>query len=215
MRIRLLDPSDARELLTTWPIPGIRAVAAIELAIRGLSEGRLCGAVIENPIDASPLGFGLSGFVSGATVDQAAVLEGSLVLHVLESESKGNRVLLPLDGLQQCAAQEDLHLVVLSYRQRSFEATDPQAQELLSAGHKAYRLLHEGYRLRAVWQEGDEADAPWLRAGGMLGKRTCRRDGSADRAHPVRRLQPRMFGSTWPSHHREFHVPCAPAPAFI
>jgi hypothetical protein len=199
MRIRLLEPPDVSGCLGTWPMPGIDAVAATAVASRGLAEGRLGGAVIEDPFDGRMLGFGLSGFVGGAVVDAAQALDRPLMLHILQAESQGERVLLHLEELQAWAAQDDLHLVVLAYRQRSFDPADAQAQELLNAGHKAYRLMHEGYRLRAVWQEGDEADAAWLCAGGMLVKRAYRSDGL-----PTGRIlfgaSAEDFGSTWPSH---------------
>ena len=199
MRTRLLDPPDVRGCLSTWPMNGIGTDAVIDLIMRRLAEGRLRGAVIEDPHDGRLLGFGLSGFVRGEVVGLAATLELQLVLQILEADSRGDGVLLNEEELQECAAQDDLHLVVLAYRQHSFEVTDPQAQELLNAGHKAYRLMHEGYRLRGVWQEGDEADAPWLHAGGMFMKRSYHSNGL-----PTGRMLfgavAEDFGATWPSH---------------
>jgi hypothetical protein len=121
------------------------------------------------------------------------------LLHILKAESEGVRLLLHQENLRDGAEHNDLHLVVLAYRQRSFEASNPQAQELLNAGHKAYRLMHEGYRVRGVWQEGDAADAAWLCAGGMLMKRNYSHDGV-----PTGRVLfgavAEDFSATWPSH---------------
>lgn len=177
---------------------GIEHRAACTSLAKALTARRADGTVIEHPHSTQCLAFGVSGFVRGATLQQASQAGISLVAHVLHGETLGRPLLLSPETMLEAARSQDLHLLVLAYRQRSFDMGDAQAREMLQAGHAAYRLMNEGYRLRGVWQEGDAADADWLRAGGYLAKREYAVDGAVQRI---------LFGTlreevtpAWPSH---------------
>lgn len=172
MRLRLLEPSDVRRSLEIWPFPGVASADAAGVLERSLAAERLQGAVVEHSLDGALLAIGISGFVRGVRVERAREAGLPLVADLLACESAGEPVLLAPDALSGAARDNDLHLVVLMYRQHSFDPQDPRAAEVLRAGHAAYRLVHEGYPLRAVWQEGEAADEAWMSAGGILVKRT-------------------------------------------
>lgn len=198
MRLRLIEQRDVDACLSIWPMHGIEHTEAVGALERALSTQRLAGAVIEHPHTQERLGFGVSAFVRGATLDEAAAAGVPLVEHVLRAEAAGSSRLLTPDMTPQAGRALDLHLLVLAYRQRSFDMDDPQARELLQVGHTAYRLMHEGYPLRGVWQEGEPSDADWMGAGGYLVKRHYRANGAAGRI---------LFGTlredvtpAWPSH---------------
>lgn len=198
MRLRLIEQRDVDACLSIWPMHGIEHTEAVEALERALSTQRLAGAVIEHPHTQERLGFGVSAFVRGATLDEAAAAGVPLVEHVLRAEAAGSSRLLTPDMTPQAGRALDLHLLVLAYRQRSFDMDDPQARELLQVGHTAYRLMHEGYPLRGVWQEGEPSDADWMGAGGYLVKRHYLANGAAGRI---------LFGTlredvtpAWPSH---------------
>ena len=172
MRLRLLEPSDIRRGLETWPIPGLSSPETAAVLVQALVADRLLGAVVEHSADGALLAVGISGLVRGACVERALNGGPPLVAGVLAAESRGEPVLLAPDAQAEAVRDDDLHLVVLMYRQHIFDAQDPDALEVLRAGHAAFRLVHEGYRLRSVWQEGEAADEAWMHAGGLQLKLT-------------------------------------------
>jgi ATP/maltotriose-dependent transcriptional regulator MalT len=100
--------------------------------------------------------------------------------------------------MAEAARLQDLHLVVLAYRQRNFDPNDAETREVMQAGHASFRLMHEGYPLRSVWQEGELSDHEWMSAGGLRLKRTYLRDGQ-----PWRLLCGTLreeVTAEWPSH---------------
>jgi hypothetical protein len=148
---------------------------------RAHADDRLQGAVVEHPLDGSLLAIGISGFVRGAPIDQANRAARPLVPDLLTAEATGVPILLGPEAMADAAREDDLHLVIVLYRQHSFDPQSADAQEVLRAGHAAYRLIHGGYRLRSVWQEGEAADAAWMQAGGLLLKRTYPADSGLGR----------------------------------
>jgi DNA-binding CsgD family transcriptional regulator len=198
MLIRLLQVADLAPCLARWPLPGVPAELARPVLESALAEQRLDGAVIQHLATGRLMGFGLSGFVRGAGVHRQVRAGQSLVAHLLHAESQAERVFLDSAGRGRAQRVDDLHLVVVTYQQESFDALDPLAAELIHAGHTGFRLMHEGYALQAVWQEGWPSDAEWMCAGGFLVKH--QEAGTPE--------QPRwLFGALredvpthWPSH---------------
>lgn len=172
MRLRLLEPSDIRRGLEIWPIPNLAPTETAAVLVRALVAERLRGAVVEHSADGALLAVGISGFVRGACIERARDAGPPLVAELLASESREDSDLLSVDAQAEAMRDDDLHLVVLMYRQHVFDAQEPHALEVLRAGHAAFRLVHEGYRLRSVWQEGEAADEAWMHAGGLQVKRT-------------------------------------------
>lgn len=172
MRLRLLESRDIRSGLAAWPLPDVEPPLAAAVIERVHDADRLMGAVVEHPADGTLLAIGISGFVRGARVRASDEAGLPLVAELVMSEAAGIPAFLANDEIASVARDDDLHVVVLHYRQRSFDTQDPLTREVLSAAHAAFRLVHGGYRLRAVWQEGDASDESWMRAGGLLVKRT-------------------------------------------
>jgi DNA-binding CsgD family transcriptional regulator len=180
-------------------VPAELARPVLEAA---LAEQRLHGAAIQHLATGRLMGFGLSGFVRGADVHELVQAGRSLVAHHLHAESQAERVYLESAGRGRAQRADDLHLVVVTYQQETVDVQDPLAAELAHAGHTAFRLMHEGYALQAVWQEGSPADAAWMCAGGFLVKHQ-------EAGTPA---QPRwLFGALredvpthWPSHTLSF-----------
>jgi DNA-binding CsgD family transcriptional regulator len=148
-------------------VPAERARLVLESA---LAQQRLHGAVILHLATGRLMGFGLSGFVRGADVNEQVQAGQSLVAHHLYAESQSERVYLDSVNRGQAQRNDDLHLVVVTYQQETVDVQDPLAVEMAHAGHTAFRLMHEGYALQAVWQEGSPSDAAWMCAGGFLVK---------------------------------------------
>lgn len=171
MRLRLLETRDIRPGLTKWPLPDVGSSVAADVIERAYAAGRLVGAVIEHPANGAVLAIGISGFVRGMRVQAASATNLPLVAELLTTEAAGIPAFLADDELASAVRDDDLHVVVVLYRQYSFDQHDLQVREVLSAAHSAFRLVHGGYRLRAVWQEGDASDESWMRAGGLLVKR--------------------------------------------
>jgi DNA-binding CsgD family transcriptional regulator len=170
MLIRLMQVADLGPCLARWPLPGVPAELARPVLESALAEQRLDGAVIQHLATGRLMGFGLSGFVRGAGVHRQVRAGQSLVAHLLHAESQAERVFLDSAARGRAQRVDDLHLVVVTYQQETVDALDPLAAELIHAGHTSFRLLHEGYALQAVWQEGWPSDAEWLCAGGFLVK---------------------------------------------
>lgn len=194
----MIESSDLDACLTTWPLDGVDHAVAAAVLGRALQAGRVRGSVIEHPRGGELLALGVCAFVRGATVAHAASANEPLVAHVLSAEKSGSLVMLESKMTREAARQRDLHLLVLAYRQRTFDMNSSQAREILQTGHASFRLMHEGYPLRGVWQEGEPSDSEWMCAGGFQLKRTYAGDGT---------LQRLLFGtlreevtSAWPSH---------------
>jgi DNA-binding CsgD family transcriptional regulator len=198
MLIRLMEVPDLAQCLARWPLPGVSADLARMVLESALAEQRLHGAVTLHLATGRLLGFGLSGFVRGADLHELVQAGRSLVAHLLHAESQAERVYLDSENRSRVQRADDLHLVVVTYRQETIDLHDPLAAELVNAGHTAFRLMHEGYALRGVWQEGLPSDAEWMCAGGFLVKHQ----------HAGTPAQPRwLFGALredvpthWPSH---------------
>ncbi|OSZ71514.1 helix-turn-helix transcriptional regulator [Hydrogenophaga sp. IBVHS1] len=198
MQIRLLDHADVRACLERWPLPGVESELALRVVSRGVAEHRLRGALIRDPATGQVLGYGVSGFSRSAFTERMLEGEAPLVASHLHAEAAGTQIYLRPDELSAAQRQGDLQLVVLAYQQHTFAVEDPRSHELLDAGHAAYRLLHEGYALRGVWQEGHESDAPWMHAGGYLSKRRYAPTAQGQRVlYGTLRHE---IGPSWPSH---------------
>jgi len=198
MQIRLLDHTDVRACLARWPMHGVTSDLALAVVSRGVAEQRLRGALIRDPANGQVLGYGVSGFARSEHTERLVDSDAPLVAGHLQAEAAGKRVYLKADELGDAQRQGDLQLVVLAYQQHTFAVDDPRSHELLDVGHAAYRLLHEGYTLRGVWQEGNESDADWMNAGGYLFKRRY-----AASEHGQRVLYGTLrheISPTWPSH---------------
>lgn len=202
MRMRLLENRDIQPGLATWPLPGVEAPVAAEVIGRALAADRLTGVVIEHPADSKVLAIGVSGFVRGARIHAASEASLPLVVGLIASEAAGTPVFLAAGEFASAVRDDDLHLVVLFYRQYSFAPEDPQVREVLGAGHAAFRLMHGGYRLRAVWQEGDASDETWMRAGGFLLKRTYPSASGPGRI--LCGVLREDIGTDWPGHTASF-----------
>lgn len=198
MLIRLMTVPDLVQCLARWPLPGVSPALAAAVLQTAFSEHRLRGVVIRHPSTGRLLGFGLSGFVPAAQVLVPVQSGQSLVAAHLHAEAQAQAVYLDAANLNRVQRADELHLVVVSYQQETVDLQDPLSMELVHAGHTAFRLLHEGFSLQGVWQEGDPSHADWMCAGGFTVKH--RSAGSA--------LQPRwLYGATreddpvhWPSH---------------
>ncbi len=171
MRLRLLENRDIRPGLAAWPLPDVEPPVAAAVIERVHAADRLAGAVVEHTTNGTLLAIGISGFVRGVRVQAFGDTGRPLVAELVASEAAGIPVFLANNELASATRDDDLHVVVLLYRQHSFDPQDPQVREVLTAAHSAFRLVHGGYRLRAVWQEGDASDESWMRAGGLLVKR--------------------------------------------
>lgn len=171
MRLRMLETRDISRGLATWPLPDVEPSVAAAIIGRAHAGERLMGAAIEHPADSTLLAIGISGFVRGERIKAVSETGLPLVAELVASEAAGVPVFLAADELASAARADDLHAVILLYRQYSFDPQDPQVREVLGAGHAAFRLVHEGHPLCAVWQEGDASDESWMRAGGLLLKR--------------------------------------------
>lgn len=198
MRLRLLEAQDVLHCLSAWPFPGVGNDLAAPVIERALAEGRLQGAIIEDPANGAMLAFGMSAFVGGASVDSAVRWSQPLVASLLQAEATGTRPLLAPQAQLAAAQADDLHLVVLAYRQHSFDSQLERAQAVLAAGHAAYRLMHEGYPLRSVWQEGEAADEAWMCAGGLQVKQVYPSATGPGRILCGVRIED--IDSPWPSH---------------
>jgi len=198
MRLRLLEAEDVLHCLSVWPFPGVGNDLALPAVEGGLVEGRLQGAIIEDSANGAMLAFGLSGFVGGASVDSAERWSQPLVASLLQAEAAGARPLLAPRAQWAAAQANDLHLVVLAYRQHSFDSRLEPTQAVLAAGHAAYRLMHEGYPLRSVWQEGEAADEAWMCAGGMKVKQVY--PSAAGPGRILCGVSSEEIDSPWPSH---------------
>jgi DNA-binding CsgD family transcriptional regulator len=198
MRLRLLEVEDVPHCLSAWPFPGVSNDLALPVVERGLAEGRLQGTIIEDPANGAMLAFGLSGFVGGANLDGAERWLQPLVASLLQAEAAGARPLLAPQAQCAAALANDLNLVVLAYRQHTFDSHLQHARAVLAAGHAAYRLLHEGYPLRSVWQEGDAADEAWMCAGGMKVKQVY--PSATGPGRILCGVRSEDIDSPWPSH---------------
>lgn len=194
----MLEDRDIRQGLATWPLPDVEPLVATAIIEQAHAAGRLMGAVVEHPAHGTLLAIGISGFVRGAHINAVSEAGQPLVAGLIASEVAGMPVFLATNQIASAAREDDLHVVVLLYRQISFDPQDPQVREVLSAGHSAFRLVHGGYRIRAVWQEGDASDESWMRAGGLLLKRAY-----SSTAGPARILCAALredAGNDWPGH---------------
>ena len=144
------------------------------------------------------LAFGMSGFVGGASVDSAVRWSQPLVASLLQGEATGTRPLLAPQAQLAAAQADDLHLVAPAYRQHSFDSQLERAQAVLAAGHAAYRLMHEGYPLRSVWQEGEAADEAWMCTGGLQVKQVY--PSATGPGRILCGVRSEDIDSPWPSH---------------
>jgi DNA-binding CsgD family transcriptional regulator len=198
MRLRMLEDRDIRQGLATWPLPDVEPLVATAVMGKAHAADRLMGAVVEHPTHGTLLAIGISGFVRGTHIHAASEAGQPLVAGLIASEAAGMPAFLATNQIASAAREDDLHVVVLLYRQYSFDPQDPQVREVLSAGHAAFRLVHGGYRMRAVWQEGDASDESWMRPGGLLLKRAY-----PSTSGPGRILCAALredAGSDWPGH---------------
>jgi DNA-binding CsgD family transcriptional regulator len=196
--IRLMTSLDLAQCLARWPLPGVSPDLAGPVLQVAFREQRLRGAVIRHLSTGRLLGFGLSGFVPAAHVLATAQSGQSLIAAHLHAESHAQPVYLDPVNLKRVQRAGQLHLVVVTYQQDTVDVHDPLAMELVHAGHTAFRLMHEGFALQGVWQEGLPSDAGWMSAGGFVVKH---RTAGSD-------VQPRwLYGAVredvsehWPSH---------------
>jgi hypothetical protein len=83
------------------------------------------------------------------------LLDGSIVLpdeREIGRQNAGN-------GIVFCA---------LHYTQRQNDMSDAEALRVLGMAHEAFRMLHSGFRVRAVLVPSLLADEPWQTAGGLI-----------------------------------------------
>lgn len=156
---------------------GLDHAIALRALENGLQSLRVGGTVTEHPLSGELMAYGVSTFVRGSTIEQANRVGVPLVAHVLSAEASSQSLMLDPGMMAEAARLQDLHLLVLAYRQYSFNPNDAVVLEVMQAGHASFRLMHEGYPLRSVWQEGEPSDHEWMSAGGFRLKRTYERDG--------------------------------------
>ncbi|MDM7951105.1 hypothetical protein [Hydrogenophaga sp.] len=211
---RLMELPDLAPCLARAPVPGVSHELALSVLGAALAEQRLRGGVIQHLASGRLMGFGLSGFARGADVKERVRSGRSLVVDHLLAESQGSRVYLDPAQMVQVQRADELHLVMVAYH--PVDLQDPLVMELLHAGHTGFRLLHEGYGLRGVWQEGLESDFEWTSAIGFQVKyRGIGAEGSSRWLYGAEREDvPASFPShtlSYVMHRRERRLHLSPA----
>jgi hypothetical protein len=139
---------------------------------------RLNGTVTEDT--AMPVAaFGMSVFLEASFLDACLnTTEPGIASQVYRAVLQGRSPVLRVADIARANGGEGLDLLVLHYWQHDLDLSRPRAQALLAAGHAAFRLAHEGFRIRRVFQEASTPEqAGFLRAGGFLEKRHYRASG--------------------------------------
>jgi hypothetical protein len=198
MNLRLIQPSDLAACCALIPADRRPDRDALPFLAACLARGKVQGAVT----DAAPgelMACGISGFASDAFID-AHLREPvpGIARRLLTRAVVDESVLLGPREIGQANVDRGLNLVVLWYQQTRMAPDDPLTATLMYLGHDAFRRLHEGFRVRSVWQEGNEFEAAFLTSGGFLPKQRFA-DGTT------------LFGfsrsdlsSPWPSHTLSF-----------
>ena len=126
--------------------------------------------------------FGMSVFLEASFVDACLrQAEPGIASQVYRAVLQGRSPVLRVADVARANAGEGLDLLVLHYWQHDLDVTRPRAQALVAAGHAAFRLAHEGFRISRVFQEAATPEqAGFLRAGGFLEKRHYRSSGAPD-----------------------------------
>ncbi|MGE0313786.1 MAG: helix-turn-helix transcriptional regulator [Lautropia sp.] len=198
MLIRLMTTADLAHCLARWPLPDLPPAVAKSTLERAFRQQRVRGAVIQDPATLRVLGFGMSGFVRGANVLGLATSGMPMVASHVIREIRSEPVYLDEAEMTRAQRCDDLHLCVIAYRQQTYDPRDPIALELMHAGHSAFRLMHEGFVLQGVWQEGLPSDHEWMNAGGLLVKhRTAGSDAQPRWLYGALRED---VATSWPSH---------------
>lgn len=87
---------------------------------------------------------------------------------------------------------DGLSFMVLHYRQRNQDMSNPEAVAVLSAGLTAMRLAHAGHRVREIFQEAWQSEGDYMRSIGLV-QRTARNGPPASEAGPPGDVQPELF----------------------
>lgn len=198
MLFRLMNATDLATCLARWPLPDVPLDLARAVLTTALHEQRLRGAVFRHPALGELVGFGLSVFVRGADLLGLVEQEHPLVATHLHAEAAAMRVYLDPREAVLAQREDDMHMVVIVVIPDSLNPQDPQAQELFHAAGVSFRLMHEGYALQGIWQEGFPENAGWLQAAGY--QVWHRKLGSEERPRWLFGIRRNPGKADWPSY---------------
>jgi hypothetical protein len=83
---------------------------------------------------------------------------------------------------------------LLHYAQRNMDLSDPYCHSLLHEALQMFRIIHSGYRIRHFYQEGLQADTPFLQDMGFVCQHTYGGDAALTEVPPD--LRPQLWGLT-------------------
>ncbi len=131
-------------------------------------------AVPDDPVSA----FGMSVCLAPAFVDDClSRAEPYMAMAVYRAIEARHSPVLSVRDIARANAGDGLHVLVLHYWQDDLDPAHPRGQALMAAGHMAFRLAHEGFRInRVLWEAYTPQQVALLGAGGFVEKQ---RYGSA------------------------------------